>query len=87
MGDTTWVSHVERLAAGPSHCWPSRRMRRLRPVHAAQARVTHAGREVLWGRADAVWMNGMDRWIGGVHLSGREIPWRWDADEECIVQS
>jgi hypothetical protein len=85
MGDSTWLSHVERLAGG------------AQPLlayegdagHAMQrrARITDAGREVVWGRADALWMNGIDRWIGGVHLSGREVPWRWDADEECIVQS
>jgi hypothetical protein len=50
-----------------------------------RARITDAGREVLWGRADALWMNGTDRWIGGVHLAGREVPWRWNADEERIV--
>jgi hypothetical protein len=88
MGDWCWLSYVERLASGPEPLLafkddgapPSDPMQR-------RARVTHAGHEVLWGRADAVWMNGIDRWIGGVHLSGREIPWRWDADEECIVQS
>ena len=87
MGDATWLSYVERLASGPEpllaftddEAAPSDPMQR-------RARVTAAGREVLWGRADAVWINGIDRWIGGVHLSGREIPWRWDADEECIVQ-
>ena len=21
-----------------------------------------------------------DRWIGGVHLEGQAVPWRWDAD-------
>jgi hypothetical protein len=52
-----------------------------------RARVTDAGRDVLSGRADLLWINGMDRWIGGVHLSGREVPWRWDADEECIVRT
>jgi hypothetical protein len=85
MGDTTWLSYVERLAGGAE------------PLLAYEgdagdgmqrrARITDAGREVVWGRADALWMNGIDRWIGGVHLSGREVPWRWDADEECIVQS
>jgi hypothetical protein len=33
-----------------------------------------AGGEVLEGRADHVALNGVDRWIGGVRLSGRDVP-------------
>jgi hypothetical protein len=25
-------------------------------------------------------LNGIDRWLGGVHLQGGEAAWRWDAD-------
>ena len=28
-------------------------------------------------KKDQVALNGIDRWIGGVHLSGREVRWRW----------
>ncbi len=42
------------------------------------ARLTPAGRDVLAGRADAVALNGLDRWLGGVRLSGRSVAWRWD---------
>ena len=48
-------------------------------------RVTRAGREVLAGRADLVALNGVDRWIGGVHLSGRSVHWRWDEGTESLV--
>jgi len=34
--------------------------------------LTFHGREVLEGRANYVELNGIDRWIGGVHLSSRE---------------
>ena len=47
--------------------------------------ITDAGRQVLAGAADAVRMNGIDRWIGGVHLQGREAAWRWDAEARRIV--
>jgi len=36
------------------------------------------GRAVLEGTADHVRINGIDRWLGGVHLSGTEIRYRWD---------
>jgi hypothetical protein len=84
MGDASWLAHVERLASGPQ---PLLVLGDAAEPMQRHARISDAGHEVLWGRADAVWLNGMDRWIGGVHLSGREIPWRWDAEEECIVQS
>ena len=35
--------------------------------------LTDAGRRVLDGAADHVALNGVDRWIGGVHLLGREV--------------
>jgi hypothetical protein len=28
---------------------------------------------------------GIDRWIGGVHLRGREVPSRWDDARETLV--
>ena len=36
--------------------------------------------------ADQVALNGIDRWIGGVHLRGRRMPWRWDDGTETIVR-
>jgi hypothetical protein len=51
-----------------------------------RAALTDAGRQVLAGLADAVWMNGIDRWIGGVYLLGRDIRWRWDDELERIVE-
>ena len=49
--------------------------------------ITDAGREVMEGRADRVRMNGIDRWLGGVHLRGRVVPWRWDAAAGHIVRA
>jgi hypothetical protein len=42
------------------------------------ARLTRHGEAVLAGSADAIVLRGIDRWIGGVHLTGAESPWRWD---------
>jgi hypothetical protein len=41
---------------------------------------------VLAGEADHVTLNGLDRWIGGVHLHGRHTPWRWDDGTETITE-
>ena len=41
----------------------------------------------LEGAEDHVALNGVERWIGGVHLVGREVPWRWDDGVEAVVAS
>lgn len=41
--------------------------------------LTATGRLVLEGRVDAARINGINRWVGGVHLHGHEPAWRWDS--------
>jgi hypothetical protein len=53
---------------------------------ATRLRVTEAGRRVLAGQADHVARNGLDRWVGGVHLHGEAARWRWDDGIEAIVE-
>ena len=40
--------------------------------------LTDEGARVLAARADHVALNGLDRWIGGVHLVGPDAAWRFD---------
>lgn len=49
--------------------------------------LTPAGRDVLSGGADRVKMCGIDRWLGGVHLTGRGPAWRWSRDRGALVQA
>jgi len=49
--------------------------------------ITDAGRAVLEGRMDRVKTVGIDRWLGGVHLRGHSVPWRWDTEAQRIVAS
>ena len=39
--------------------------------------LTEVGRAILNERADRVEINGIDRWLGGVHLQGHAARWRW----------
>jgi hypothetical protein len=48
-------------------------------------RPTPAGRRVLRGEADHVALNGIDRWVGGVHLHGHAARWRWDEGTESVA--
>jgi len=47
--------------------------------------LTNAGRRVLAGKDDAVALNGIDRWIGGVHLHGKTVRWRWDRKAKSVI--
>jgi hypothetical protein len=50
-------------------------------------RLTPAGGRVLRGEADHVALNGIDRWVGGVHLQGPEARWRWDEGTESVTRA
>ena len=49
-------------------------------------RLTTAGERTLRGEADRVELLGLDRWIGGTHVTP-DNPWRWDAAELELVRS
>jgi hypothetical protein len=83
LGDTWAYVAIERLAdaavplvavelPGP--------VDRFTPV-----RLTDAGDRVLRGDGDHVALNGVDRWVGGVRLVGRDVGWRWDDGVEAVV--
>jgi hypothetical protein len=76
LGDATFFSYLDRLAAGEPAL--------LERVDGGY-RTTAAGRAVLAGEADAVRLRGVDRWLGGVHLSGTGQVWRWDASRRRVV--
>ena len=50
-------------------------------------RLTDMGARVLAGMADHVTLNGIDRWLGGVHLRGHHVPWRWNDATETITRA
>ena len=54
-------------------------------LHNARFEVTELGDSVLRGEADFASLNGIDIWLGGVHLDGLETLWRWDEQSERIV--
>jgi hypothetical protein len=49
--------------------------------------ITEAGRNVIDGRADNINLNGIDRWVGGVHLEGDYAAWRWDKSLARLVKN
>jgi len=69
MGDTSLMRYVDGLCSCRSP---------LIREEGGEYWITDTGREVLAGRADQVRLNGINRWLGGVHLVGNEALWRWD---------
>lgn len=49
--------------------------------------LTRAGRKVLDGVEDRLRLCGIDRWLGGVHLSGRGPAWRWNRDRGALIHA
>ncbi|MBC8031945.1 MAG: RNA polymerase subunit sigma-24 [Pyrinomonadaceae bacterium] len=47
--------------------------------------VTEQGRAVLAGKTDSVTLNGIDVWLGGVHLSSPNYLWRWNDESGTLV--
>jgi hypothetical protein len=56
------------------------------PALSGDATLTEFGEALLAGGADWVAENGIDRWLGGVHLRGPEARWRWDDGEAGLVE-
>ena len=80
LGDTWAFDRLTLLAAAPTPLLEAA----IPVAYDTPLRLTETGREVLAGRADHVALNGVDRWIGGVHLTGTDVPWRWDEGTESI---
>jgi hypothetical protein len=82
LGDTWCFERMSRLAGAPD---PLLAADPATPVtRHTRLVLTPTGRRVLDGEADHVALNGVDRWIGGVHLHGRAVPWRWDEGLEAV---
>jgi hypothetical protein len=47
--------------------------------------ITETGNNVLAGRADQIALNGVDRWIGGVHLTPDNL-WRYEPASRTLVR-
>ncbi|MDX8142228.1 hypothetical protein SK854_08905 [Lentzea sp. BCCO 10_0061] len=83
LGDSWCFLIMERLAHAPV---PLLTASDDRITGQTRLSLTGTGAEVLAGRADHVTINGVDRWIGGVHLRGSRPGWRWDEGTEAVTR-
>ncbi len=96
LGDTIFALYVRRLA-GPEGALVQREdgvaletvrdFEDDREFWAQRAVITDLGKAILSGDRDRVQITGVDRWLGGVHLVGKIVPWRWDEFACTLVPS
>src|SRR5207237_9655817 len=82
LGDLVCFDHVRALAACRE---PLLAIEGAGRFFDRSVRLTPMGSEVRAAREDHVRRSGIDRWIGGVHLTGRAVPWRYDERLETLV--
>jgi len=76
LGDCVFALYVRALA---------RCRHPLMEESSGEYRLTQTGHDVLAGRSDHVRLNGVNRWLGGVHMDGSEVLWRWDERARRLV--
>jgi len=86
MGDWPFWRHLQQLSRGPAPLvrtdqgpdsrFPPR-SHTDKALQGLTVRLTAAGKAALEGRLDHTVANGIDRWLGGVHLTPDSL-WRWD---------
>src|SRR5262245_20862410 len=91
FGDAQIWNHLKRLAAAKepvviiSEKSASEGARRQNHFLDASVDLTDSGRAILAGKSDFVEINGIDLWLGGVHLKDETRVWRWDEDRSLLV--
>lgn len=83
MGDSTFLMHISALLRAPR---PLLSMPRggSNPTLDDDLAITEDGVRVLEGSLDRVRACGIERWLGGVQLSGTGPTWRWDNERQNL---
>ena len=84
MGDTIFWSIVRGLAKGRNPLVAIEGSTGAAVTFPTRISLTTLGGVVLDGGADHVDLNGIDRWMGGVHLTTSHV-WRWDDKAQTIT--
>jgi len=92
FGDAQVVLELKRLGEATNPLLTMNNNGNLSPIDSdkflsASFQITDHGTAVLYGDEDFVKLNGIDLWLGGVHLQGNEAAWRWDEDHQRLIDS
>jgi hypothetical protein len=90
IGDSSFLTVVHELSSpfAPLLAMKDRMSleRQARTGLMGTVELTDLGQQVLSGREDRIARCGIDRWLGGVHLTGPGPHWRWDRAHERVVR-
>jgi hypothetical protein len=75
-GDSSVYLRLEALASGPHPALDR---------EAGEFVINEQGTRLLAGDADWVRSQGIDVWLGGVHLRGEEARWRWSEGQQGLM--
>jgi hypothetical protein len=83
LGDAQLLFMLRQLAVGPEPVLTiskggSETDTAKPDLRSTRFALTPKGESVRRGNNDFVALNGIETWLGGVHLSGGEAAWRWD---------
>jgi hypothetical protein len=91
FGDAQLYRAIKRLAAAPSPLLAERNGHNWRMdlagIFLSSFDLTDHGAATIAGNEDFVWQNGIDLWLGGIHLKGKEAEWRWDEEHRELLVS
>jgi hypothetical protein len=76
MGDLSFFAILRELASGN---FPL-----LEMDSAGLVKLTEVGSRVLQLQDDHIRLNGINRWLGGVHLTSTDSVWRWDTARKSM---
>ncbi len=81
MGDSVFDTYIRRLANARLPL--VRITREKNPFWNTEVAITPEGKAVVRGELDNLTLNGIDRWLGGVHLQDDHV-WRWDSESGSL---
>jgi len=89
FGDAQLYLELKRLARAPNPFLTNGGNPTLDPglIFLSSFDLTEHGVAALAGKDDFVVRNGIDEWLGGIHLKGSEAAWRWDDDTQQLLVS
>jgi len=89
LGDAQFWNELKRMAEARNPLITTSGLdSQSQKFHHASFDLTAAGREVLAGSRDFIDENGIDLWLGGVHMGDGRAVWRWDDDHtELLARS
>jgi hypothetical protein len=91
FGDAQLYRAIQRLTAAPSPLLTERNGHHRRMdcagIFLSAFEITERGQAAIAGAEDFVAKNGIDLWLGGIHLQGREAAWRWDEEHQQLLVS